>query len=316
MKKKVVVDRVSNCKLNPLEMTVLGKALSLNSVYGRERRALANCDMGNVETELATRGYRQKRNINIATQKKYKSQIKQMDRDMKSLQPGEIKEYDIKFKDANGKDQNLTIGQVGQGTAHRYFVVDQDTGAHNYIKRSELKDILETPLRSQVKDENGLRGPLYTIRADDGSKMMCFDPKDYKDSKPIKDAIPGQIWVFENAKGEKTQVGKEGLMAFASQNNLSMMDIQRGKADKLVYAASVVCKGIASGVGKVGTIAATVGVVAAVATLRTTARGVGRAAKGIGRATVRGIGRTAQNGLGAAKRALFDNIGATTSTRD
>ena len=49
MKKKVVVDRVSNCKLNPLEMTVLGKALSLNSVYGRERRALANCDMGNVE---------------------------------------------------------------------------------------------------------------------------------------------------------------------------------------------------------------------------------------------------------------------------
>lgn len=228
-------DNTKKYSLSPAEIIASkNRALGLNGKYSQERDEFTNGRLDSVTKGMFKKTLEQLEYINQATAKEFKKEKKSINSDIKNMNVGDKKEWDISYRDVNGNNVQSTIGVEKCGKKNKYYFIDNETGNKEYTSRNDFDQRLNTSIRNKVKDEHGIGSSLYTLTADDGTKFTITDARDDNAKhNSFKDGFKDINMYVEKPDGTKKQMTKKDVDEMVKQNGITNSDVQRGRTHKM-----------------------------------------------------------------------------------
>ena len=196
-----------------------------------------NGQLDEVTEHLFSKAYEQLEYINSATKKEYDRERSYIEQDTATLNNGDSKTYDISYTDVHGQEISEKIGVEKGYPNDKYFYLDESNPhgpQREYISESDFNNRLSTSVRNKVKAEYGIGEELYTLTADDGSKLVITDARDDSSkANSFKDGFKDINMYHIAPDGTKTQMTKDDVQALVQGNGVSKDDVDKGRTHKL-----------------------------------------------------------------------------------
>lgn len=227
-------DNTKRFSLSPKE--IANSFSRANNNYEEELNKFGG-QLDEVTEHLFSKAYEQLEYINTATKNEYDRERNYIDQDTATLANGDSKTYDISYTDVHGQEISEKIGVEKGYPNDKYFYLDESNPhgpQREYISESDFNDRLSTSIRNKVKAEHGIGEELYTLTADDGSKLVITDARDDSaKANSFKDGFKDINMYHIAPDGTKTQMTKDDVQALIQGNGVTKGDIDKGKTHKL-----------------------------------------------------------------------------------
>ena len=227
---KVVESSINDFKgiLTPSEV-IESKRKSRNE-FDKMSNRISSKEMNGALYDMYKKSYEQKTLLDDATSKVYNQQ---MDSTVRSAgkEDGNWK-FPIKYEDEFGKKASGMLEVKKTGNKKEYFFTDEKNETVK-LKKGEFDNKLKDNIRNDIEEKYGMDS-LYTITADDGSKLSFVDSRTDRDpNKEYNDGKTGINVYYTDASGHKEQLTKTEVNQKVVDNGISRESAQRGRADSL-----------------------------------------------------------------------------------